>query len=159
MARKTTVILLAAVLLLLTIGCAPGNERWAPDAGKANFWAGLWHGLIIIITFVVSWFTNDVGIYEPHNVGFGYNIGFILGVMISLGGGVKGTIRRKRKAKVVYRKPDWERLGQRIGRGVQEGVKAACEGEARTTDADWEELGKRIEERIKREFEDWDKEE
>jgi hypothetical protein len=65
------ILLLGLLVLLLAAGCAPGNVRYSAETGKpANFWAGLWHGLIIIVTFVVSLFTREVGVYEPHNVGW-----------------------------------------------------------------------------------------
>jgi len=156
MSRK---LLFAALLLLVAVvlfaGCAPGNERWASVDNRANFWAGLWHGLIIIVTFVVSWFTNDVRIYEANNVGFGYNIGFILGCMISLGGGIRAGTHRKRKVRVVTRSVDPDRVARRVERGVKEGLKAAfAERADRVSDAEWEELGRRIEERVKQEMRD-----
>lgn len=39
------------------------------------------------ITFVVSLLKPDVQIHEVHNNGAWYNLGFLLGVMASLGGG------------------------------------------------------------------------
>lgn len=41
--------------------------------------AGLWHGAIVPITLVLSFFNSDVQIYEVHNAGSEYNFGFILG--------------------------------------------------------------------------------
>ena len=52
----------------------------------AGFWKGLWHGLILPFTFFISLFKGNVGIYEPHNNGNWYNLGFVLGVMIIFGG-------------------------------------------------------------------------
>ncbi len=159
--KLVTACLLA--LLLLASSCAPGNMRWDaaanPEASPANFWAGLWHGLIIVVTFVVSWFTNDVGIYEPNNVGFGYNIGFILGCMISLGGGIRSATHRKRKHKVVYRGPNMDKLGSRIESGVREGIKAAAGAVQEAGDYDWDELGNRIEQRVKEAMKDLDRDE
>ena len=121
MTRRTTTALVALVLVLLIVGgCAPGNDRWASVDSPAGFWAGLWHGIIIVVTFVVTWFTDDVGIYESTNVGFWYNIGFILGCMISLGGGIRAGTHRKRKVKVIRRGPDPERIARRVERGVRE---------------------------------------
>ena len=156
MAKRITLVVLALfVVLCVTTGCAPGNERWASVDSRANFWAGLWHGLIIIVTFVVSWFTNDVGIYEPNNVGFGYNIGFILGCMISLGGGIRAGTHRKRKVRVVHRGPDPDKIARRVERGVKEGLKSAFADKAeRVSENEWEDLGRRIEERIKDEMRD-----
>lgn len=52
----------------------------------AGFWRGLWHGLIAPIAFVISLFKDNVGVYEAHNNGKWYNFGFVLGLMIALGG-------------------------------------------------------------------------
>ncbi|MFO7638932.1 MAG: hypothetical protein R6X14_06510 [bacterium] len=149
---------LTAVLLFAVVaGCAPGNERWASLDNKANFWAGLWHGLIIVVTFVVSLFTDTVTIYEGTNVGWGYNLGFLLGAMISLGGGIRSSTRRKRK--VIVRTPDPELIGRRVERGVREGIRRAfADRTGGFSESDWEELGRRIEERLREEFRDLDKE-
>lgn len=62
-------------------------ENSADAAGHvAGFWLGLWHGLPAPLTFVVSLFKDDIGIYEAHNNGRWYNFGFIFGLMIILGG-------------------------------------------------------------------------
>ena len=143
-------VLLAGLLILLVVSCAPGNARYSPDTGRpANFWAGLWHGLIIVITFIVSLFTSTVGIYEPNNVGWAYNLGFILGCCMSLGAGARSAIHRKRR----WRDSDWEKVGWRIGRSVNESV-ASWRKEERPSDSDrdWEELGRKIEERIREEM-------
>jgi len=144
-------ILLAGFLLLLLVtSCAPGNVRYSTETGRpANFWAGLWHGLIIIVTFVVSLFTKDVGVYEPNNVGWGYNLGFILGCMISLGGGAR-SVRHRRKHR---HEPDWDRVGRHIGDSVKEGL-ASWRSQERPaeSDQDWDELGRKIEERIREEM-------
>ena len=42
--------------------------------------AGLWHGLILPVTLVLSFFDSNVEIYEVHNAGIEYNFGFALGV-------------------------------------------------------------------------------
>jgi hypothetical protein len=55
-------------------------------ANSAGFWAGLWHGLIAPITFIVSLFDAGVRVYESHNNGRWYEFGFLLGVSVSFGG-------------------------------------------------------------------------
>ena len=152
MRKSAVAVMLLALVLLVAAGCAPGNERWAAGVNKAGFWAGLWHGLIVLVTFVVSWFTNQVGIYEPHNVGFGYNIGYVIGLLISLGGCARGATRRRRRKKVTCRESDRDRLA----RGLHAGIKAAFADGAPPGDVDWDELGRRIEERVKKEVGDWD---
>jgi len=52
----------------------------------AGFWLGLWQGFISPITFVVSLFNDDVGIYEIHNNGGWYDFGFLFGAMVIFSG-------------------------------------------------------------------------
>jgi hypothetical protein len=72
----------------------PGSRFQVPGAMPAGFWAGLWHGLISPITFLVSLLSPNVRIYETNNRGRWYDFGFIIGVSAAFGGG--GT-------RVVYR--------------------------------------------------------
>jgi hypothetical protein len=136
-------LLIALAFVVVLVGCAPGNERWASVDNRANFWAGLWHGLIVVVTFIVSLFTDDVGIYEVNNIGWGYNLGFLLGAMISLGGGARAGTHRKRR-----REPDWDSLGRRIADSVRDGVRSSFTD----TETDWDEFGRRIEDRIRAEL-------
>ncbi len=93
-----------AVLICVVIfsGCAAGpnplkGEPMDVAGESAGFWRGLWHGIIVVITFVVSWFKSSVSIYEVHNNGFWYNLGFLIGVSGMVGGGVGGMSRKRRK--------------------------------------------------------------
>ena len=62
-------------------------ESTANEKGEiAGFWRGLWHGSIAPFAFVMSLFKDNVGVYEAHNNGKWYNFGFVLGLMITLGG-------------------------------------------------------------------------
>jgi hypothetical protein len=96
--KKT--ILAAVAVLLLFAACAPGPNTLSGSAdaeGEVDgFWDGLWHGIIMPVTFVVSLFSDDVGIYEIRNSGGWYNFGFLLGLMIILGGGSKGASSSRR---------------------------------------------------------------
>jgi len=65
----------------------PNSKYREPDAEPAGFWAGVWHGLIMPITFLVSLFNEGVGIYETHNVGRPYDFGFVLGASMAFGSG------------------------------------------------------------------------
>ena len=68
-------------------GAGPNSKYQLPGAKPAGFWAGLWHGLIAPITFIVSLFTPNVRIYETNNRGRLYDFGFIIGISGSFGGG------------------------------------------------------------------------
>lgn len=65
----------------------PNSKYKVPHASPAGFWAGLWHGIICPITFIVSLFSSGVRIYETKNRGPLYDFGFIIGVLAALGGG------------------------------------------------------------------------
>lgn len=85
-----TVGIAAAGVLLLT-ACAAGVN---PEVGQAppgaeepaGFWLGLWHGIILPITWIVSLFTRTVSPYEVFNSGNWYDVGFVLGITIVFGG-------------------------------------------------------------------------
>ena len=80
---------LAALLILVAlvaVGCAAGPNAAAGPAPEAGFWLGLWHGIIVPVTFVISLFTDDVNVYEVQNSGNWYDFGFILGVSMAFGG-------------------------------------------------------------------------
>lgn len=67
---------------------APGPNPMLnqPDAlGRvARAGAGLWHGIIAPVTLVLSFFNPNVHMYEVHNAGSEYELGFLLGVTLIL---------------------------------------------------------------------------
>ena len=67
--------------------CAAGpNSAAGHGPHDAGFWLGLWQGVIAPIAFLVSLFNRSVGIYEVHNDGGWYNLGFMIGVSIFFSG-------------------------------------------------------------------------
>jgi hypothetical protein len=96
--RKAILFFLGIVLLLAVcslVGCAAGPNylKDVPngDGSVAGFWLGLWHGMILPFSFIVSLFSEKVSIYEVHNNGGWYNFGFLLGLLMVLGGGDAAT--------------------------------------------------------------------
>lgn len=65
----------------------PNSKYQQAGAQPAGFWAGVWHGLIVWIAFIVSLFNPNVRIYEKNNRGRWYDFGFIVGASVSIGGG------------------------------------------------------------------------
>jgi hypothetical protein len=82
---------LVLLMCCLLCGCAASpnvlKNSTAPDGSVAGFWLGLWHGMILPISFIVALFRDSVNVYEVHNNGGWYNFGFQLGAAIVLGGG------------------------------------------------------------------------
>jgi hypothetical protein len=48
----------------------------------AGILLGIWHGVISPITLIVSFINPNVQMYEVHNDGSQYNLGFLIGVAI-----------------------------------------------------------------------------
>lgn len=140
-------VVLAALALLLLAGCAAGPaSKWAPPAEAAGFFAGLWHGILLIVALVVSFFTDDVRIYEVHNTGIGYDIGFVLGVLGVSGSGLRVTTC---KPKPKPKDPDWDEIGRRVERDVRVRVSGWVDEE------DWDEVGEKIERKVKEGLRRW----
>jgi hypothetical protein len=76
--RRKLLLLLPPFLLS---GCAATRNPLS-SAGGSGFWMGLWHGLIIPISFVISLFNNRAGIYQVLNDGVWYDFGFLIGVLL-----------------------------------------------------------------------------
>ena len=152
--RRYLALGLILVVALMFLSCAPGNDRWDQEINPghmAGFWTGIWHGLIIIITFIVSLFTNEVGLYEINNTGWPYNLGFLIGLLISIGGGIRIGTRRRR-----IRKYEWNEIADKVEERVRKGIKAWLgEIEKEEKKKEWEEIANKIEEKIKKALKEW----
>ncbi len=100
--RQVWTLLLLALVAAILAGCAAGpNDLQGsadPQRGKvAGFWLGLWHGIIAPVTFVISLFSKNVTMYDVHNNGGWYNLGFFLGVTALFGSGAGGARARRRR--------------------------------------------------------------
>jgi len=97
--KKRKFLLLAAILALLVLtSCTAGDtDRWGL-LEPAGFLAGLWHGFILLFSFVISLFDESIKVYEVFNNGGWYNFGFLFGVMIFWrSSGIPSSIIRKNR--------------------------------------------------------------
>jgi hypothetical protein len=98
--KAALVVAIAVMFLPLLAGCAPGPNKLvdSPDDGGnvAGFWKGVWHGFIVLFTFIGTLFSDNVQIYEVHNNGGWYDLGFVFGVLMFFGGGGGGACRHSR---------------------------------------------------------------
>lgn len=96
--RRYLVLLAALGVMLLLTSCAAGpNTSVETGEDPAGFLLGLWHGIIILVTFVISLFTDNVSIYEVANNGNWYDFGYVLGLLIVLGGSGGGASRARKR--------------------------------------------------------------
>ncbi len=78
---KPAIVVIVVVLGLF--GCA----TQPPPAGidPPGFWMGIAHGFLILFSMIGSFF-SDIRIYAYPNTGSFYDLGYLLGAMMSLGG-------------------------------------------------------------------------
>lgn len=150
-------LLLVVLLLVGTTGCVAGSERY--EAKKATFWGGLFHGIISPVTLFITLFTGAIDMYESNNVGWGYDCGFFLGLLIILGGGCGSRSKIRLATCAKKRARDWEVLGTEIEQEILDGIRA-CKGSeggpaAEADEESWEEIGRKIEEKVKRKLKEW----
>lgn len=79
-------LLVAGVSAVLTIGLVACASQPPGQSGAPAFLAGLWHGVIAPIAFVISLFDPDVRMYAFPNAGRWYDFGFLLGIGVWGGG-------------------------------------------------------------------------
>lgn len=72
----------ATTIELTTPGPNPQVDQPDDNGRLAGLAQGLWHGLIAPVTVVGSFFNPDMQMYEVHNNGQEYNVGFLIGVAL-----------------------------------------------------------------------------
>jgi hypothetical protein len=104
MNKKGTIFVLMVIMIVIVAGCAPGTStqinvpgvaikistpgsnplvNTADASGKpAGALPGIWHGIISPVTLGLSFINPDIQMYEVHNDGSQYNLGFLFGVAL-----------------------------------------------------------------------------
>lgn len=85
------IVSIAIYIIVYHVGM-PTRDLSGPPA---NFWLGLWQGLIVFPSFIASWFDNNIVLYQVNNNGFWYNLGYVIGLIV-LGAGSGGSARASR---------------------------------------------------------------
>ena len=92
--------LIAAAIYITVYHVGMPTRDISLSGAPANFWLGLWQGLIIVLSFIASWFDNNIVLYQVNNTGFWYNLGYIIAIFISIGafaGGNRETVKESKK--------------------------------------------------------------
>ncbi len=84
--------IIITILLILT-ACAPGDGNHSANHPAGFFW-GIWHGWIAPISLIVSIFNSNIRIYEIHNTGWWYDLGFYIAI---IGGFFQISFLRKKR--------------------------------------------------------------
>jgi hypothetical protein len=71
-----------STIQLSSPGPNPEQDKPADNGRVAGLAQGLWHGLIAPVTVIGSFFNPEMQMYEVHNNGQEYNVGFLIGVAI-----------------------------------------------------------------------------
>jgi hypothetical protein len=145
MNRSTLV--LALLLGFTLLGCAAGDARFTSET-PAGFWAGLWHGMISLVTLIIGLFNDNVGFFELNNRGWRYEAGFWLGIVMMAGGIHRGASHPSRRA----RDKEWEEIGKKVEAKLQRMLRSWAEAEP---DEAWEEVETKAETKLKREIRKW----
>jgi len=87
-----TIDLPGARINIYAPGPNPFMNRPGVTGAVAGILLGLWHGIISPITLILSFLNHNVQMYEVHNDGAPYNLGFFLGIALLVGG--LGLFRR-----------------------------------------------------------------
>lgn len=102
--KFTAFILILILLTVITLSYPPSSTyAWLQTyeistLDPPGFFAGLWHGLIAPFAVFAQIFDHDIILYSPYNSGLGYNLGFLLGFSIIIGGGGGSTYHQVQKS-------------------------------------------------------------
>jgi hypothetical protein len=96
------VVVIAIYIIVYHVGMPTRDLAGAP----ANFWLGLWQGLIVFLSFIASWFDHNIVLYQVNNNGFWYNLGYVIGLLVLGAGGRGGARASKTKEKPKMQGPE-----------------------------------------------------
>ncbi len=87
--KKFIPLMILGGIILLGIGAyIIANRTGMPTklaTEPANFFLGFWHGLIIVLSLIASFFDQNIVLYQANNSGALYNVGYLSGILISIG--------------------------------------------------------------------------
>ncbi len=87
-------IIILLLILIILAGCIPGDGKHTSKRPAGFFW-GIWHGWIAPVSLIWGLFSPAIRIYEVHNAGWIYDLGFYLAI---IGGfGTLSLSRRRRR--------------------------------------------------------------
>ncbi len=147
MKRAIALAFLLACWAFTAMGCAAGPGGPYDPVHPAGFWAGIWHGFIAWINFVLSLFSK-VQMYSVENTGWPYNLGFLIGMACWLGGS-GGSWKCTRKS---AREKEWDEVAQKVEKKLKRELRQWAETEE---GEDWNEVERQVERKVRNIIKDW----
>ena len=94
---KNTKLIALIVLPIIFASCASPETLTScvEPSNQQGFLHGILHGFIAPITFLISFFSDNVTMYAVNNSGNWYDLGFLLGI----GGFSSGILKSRKKKK------------------------------------------------------------
>lgn len=150
--RRLVLAALAVTAVLAATACAPGDPRYTVET-PAGFWAGLWHGMIALVTLVIGIFSDSVHFYETDNTGGWYDLGFLIGVTMVWGSSHRTYGRQLRRQPHVHEiDPEWEEIGRKVEAKLKRKIRQWAEAEP---DENWDVVEERAQAKLKQRFRQW----
>ncbi len=94
MTGRSRVLLAVGAAGAALAACAPVVSPAGLELAPAGFLLGVWHGFILMFSFLASLFIDSVGVYQGHNTGWPYDLGYLIGVMMFFSSGGAASKRR-----------------------------------------------------------------
>lgn len=85
--------LIIIIMIILVMAIYFYTDLSLPNGDLAEFFMGIWHGIIIVISFIGSLFSDKYTIYEATNTGSWYDFGYLIG--LSALTAARASIKRK----------------------------------------------------------------
>jgi len=93
MKKKGMFFIMLLLLVVVFSGCADVSSVCpAPTDHVYGFWGGLWHGIIVVWSWIGSLFSDNIAVYAVNNNGGWYDFGFVLGLG-AFSGGASSRVR------------------------------------------------------------------
>jgi len=83
MRKNILKISLLSLSLILLSACTFAGDSTPWITGTPGFLMGVWHGMVAPYTLIVRFFL-EIKMYAIPNSGFGYDIGFLVGILAAL---------------------------------------------------------------------------
>lgn len=93
MNKVLSISIIALLIALLFTGCAnvSPHAQTCVTSDPYGFWGGLWHGMILPLSWIGSLLSDNISIYAYNNNGGWYDFGFVFGLGAFVSGGSKAS--------------------------------------------------------------------